>query len=213
MNSNYEGFIKLLDLEDKDKSVNYALELLKSKKVTLEELYLDFLAPALTTFVCQEKEKEICIWKEHTRTSIIRTILECTYPFVIERRNEIKKLHKKVVILTPSEEYHEIGAIIVNHFFMLAGFDSQYIGANTPKNDILMAVKAYQPDFVAISVTNYYNIVITKQITDGIKKNYPNVKIIVGGQAFLQHGAIDQISHDYYMQKASDVFMIAKEVK
>lgn len=213
MNQKYEEFIKILNQEDKDKSVSFALGLLQSKSVTLEELYLDFLAPSLTSFVCLEQEKEICIWKEHTRTSIIRTILECTYPYVIERRNGIKKLNKKVVILTPSEELHEIGAIIVNHFFMLAGFDSQYIGANTPKNDILMAIKAYRPDYVAISVTNYYNIVITKQITDGIKNNYPNVLVIVGGQAFLQQGALDQITHDYYMEKASDVFMIAKEVK
>jgi methanogenic corrinoid protein MtbC1 len=109
------------------------------------------------------------------------------------------------MVLCPSEEYHEIGAIIVNNFFLLAGFNSQYIGANTPKQDIIMAVKALQPDYVALSVTNYYNIVITKQITEAIKSQYPAVKIIVGGQAFRQAGAIEQVTHDIYLKNVQEI--------
>lgn len=212
MNQYFEKFVEYLNQEDKDSSVNYVLKLLDEKLLTLEQVYLELLVPAQNSFVCKEEDKEICIWKEHSRTSIIRTILECTYPYVIERRKSIKKVNKKVVIFTPSEEYHEIGAIIVNNYFQLAGFNSQYIGANTPKSDIILAIKAYKPDFVAISVTNYYNIVVTKLIAQEIRKNYPEVKIIIGGQAFLQQGAINQVEHDYYMIKADNVFDIAKEV-
>jgi len=211
MNIYYNKFVEFLNQEDKDSSINYVLQLLDEQKITLEQVYMELLVPAQQTFFCQDVDKEICIWKEHTRTSIIRTILECTYPYVIERRKEINKVNDKVVILTPSEEYHEIGAIIVNHYFQLAGFNSQYIGANTPKNDILLAIKAYQPEYVALSVTNYYNIVITKQVVQEIRRLYPKVKIIIGGQAFLQQGAINQVDHDYYMTSADNVFDIAKE--
>ncbi|MGD9886488.1 MAG: cobalamin-dependent protein [Bacilli bacterium] len=55
------------------------------------------------------------------------------------------------------------------------------MGANTPKHDILSAVSVFKPDYVAISVTNYYNLVVTKQITKAIKEKDPSVKIIVGG--------------------------------
>ncbi len=212
MNQYFEKFEEYLSQEDKDNSVNYVLKLLDEKLLTLEQVYMELLVPAQHTFVCKEEDKEICIWKEHSRTSIIRTILECTYPKVIERRKSINKIDKKVVIFTPSEEYHEIGAIIVNNYFQIAGFNSQYIGANTPKNDIILAIKAYKPDYVAISVTNYYNIVVTKLIAQEIRKQYPHVKIIIGGQAFLQQGAINQVEHDYYMIKAENVFDIAKEV-
>lgn len=212
MNRYFEEFEKIISQEDKDSSVKYVMNILSEKLLTLEQVYMELLVPAQQTFFCKEEDKELCIWKEHTRTSIIRTILECTYPYVIERRNHIKKTNKKVVILTPSEEYHEIGAIIVNHYFQLAGFNSQYIGANTPKNDILLAIKAYKPDYVALSVTNYYNIVITKKVAAEIRKFYPDVKIIVGGQAFLQQGALDQVDHDYYLNKASDVYSFVKEI-
>jgi len=211
MNPYFEEFNRILDSENKDAAVEFILNLLKEGRLSLESLYLDLLAPALSTFACPVADKDLCIWKEHTRTSIVRTSLECTYPYVIERRKQIKPNHKKVMVLTPSEEYHEIGAIIVNHYFLLAGFDSQYIGANTPKSDILKAVRALAPDYIAISVTNYYNIVVTKQITDEIKANYPDVKIIIGGLAFLQNGALEQVKHDYYMAEVQDAFKISRE--
>ncbi len=213
MNKHYDQFISLLDAENKDASIEFALSLLEKQEITLEELYLELLAPSLQLFSCQIADKDLCIWKEHTRTSIVRTILECSYPYVIEKRKQVNLNHKKVVVLCPSEEYHEIGAIIVNHYFLLAGYDSQYIGANTPKQDIILAVRAFKPDYVALSVTNYYNIVITKQITDAIKEAYPSVKVIVGGQAFLQQGALEQVKHDYYLQNVKDVYHLETVVK
>jgi len=213
MNKHYDQFISLLDAENKDASIEFALSLLEKQEITLEELYLELLAPSLQLFSCQIADKDLCIWKEHTRTSIVRTILECSYPYVIEKRKQVNLNHKKVVVLCPSEEYHEIGAIIVNHYFLLAGYDSQYIGANTPKQDIILAVRAFKPDYVALSVTNYYNIVITKQITDAIKEAYPSVKVIVGGQAFLQQGALEQVKHDYYLQNVKDVYRLETVVK
>jgi len=212
MNEQYfSEFTQILDTENKEKALEYVLGLLNEKKLTLEELYLDLLAPSLTLFSCPVQSKEICIWKEHTRTSIVRTILECTFPYVTNRRKEIVKKAKKVMVVCPTEEYHEIGAIIVNNFFLLAGFDSQYIGANTPKHDIIMAVKALQPDYVALSVTNYYNIVITKQITEALKTQYPAVKIIVGGQAFLQQGALEQMTYDHYLKNVQEIDAIFKK--
>jgi methanogenic corrinoid protein MtbC1 len=200
----FEEFTRLLDAEDKDRAIT-ALDLLAKKTMTLEDLFLQLLAPSLQLFSCPVADKDICIWKEHTRTSIVRTILECTYPFVIKRRQLVSAKNKKVVVVCPSEEYHEIGAIIVNNFFLLAGFDSQYIGANTPKHDILTAVKALKPDFLALSVTNYYNVIVTKQITEEIRTQYPEVKIIVGGQAFLQQGALTQVKHDFYLKNPEDI--------
>jgi methanogenic corrinoid protein MtbC1 len=205
MNKYYEEFNRILSTENKDTAVNFALDLLKKKTVTLEVLYTELLAPALTYFACPVADKELCIWKEHTRTSIIRTILECTYPYVIERRKLVPQKPEKIVVVCPTEEYHEIGAIIVNHFFLLTGFNSQYIGANTPKTDILTAIRALAPDYLALSVTSSYNLVVGKQITDEIKVKYPSVKIIIGGQAFLQKGALDQVAHDYYLPDAQSI--------
>lgn len=207
----FPQFLHYLDKEDKDEAVGFIINLLEKNELSLEDLYLHLLTPSLTTFVCENEDHEICIWKEHTRTSIVRTILEATYPYVIKRKKLVEKRNKKVVVVCPSEEYHEIGAIIVSLMFALQGYDSLYIGANTPKSDILSAVKALNPDYIAFSVTNYYNLVITKKITEEIKSAYPQVKIIVGGQAFLQAGALNQVHYDYYLNQIENIAEIERE--
>ncbi len=208
----FDEFHQYLQKEEKDKAVVFALDLLKNQTLSIEQLYQDLLTPALTMFECEEKDEEICIWKEHFRTSIIRTILESSYLYIVERAKQVPKKNKKVVVLTPAFEYHEIGVIMVAHYLLLEGFDASYIGANTPKHDILSAIRAYHPDFVALSVTTPYNIVITKQVTDEIKRFFPEVKIILGGQAFASNESTHSIQYDYLFKSIEDLKTFGKEV-
>lgn len=213
MQTDYKKFLNLLDKELKDESLLFIHDLLKSNKIALTTLYNDFFKPALNEFVCGSEDEDYCIWKEHTRTSIVRTILESTYPFLIEAKKGIKKNHKKVLVVCPTEEFHEVGALIVTNYFLLHGYDAQYIGANTPKHDIIAAVKALEPSFLAISVTNYYNLVVTKQITEAIKAAFPNVKVILGGQAFNKPGALNNIIYDYHVNSFETFVKLDGELK
>lgn len=213
MTSFYHTFNDLLNQEKKDEALLFIHDLLKNKTISLTELYDAFFRPALNDFVCSSTDEDYCIWKEHTRTSIVRTILESTYPYLIEVKKSVKPNHKKVVVVCPSEEFHEVGAMIVANYFTLSGFDAQYIGANTPKQDIIKAVKALKPDFLALSVTNYYNLVVTKQITDEVKSQFPTVKVILGGLAFSKPGALDHIQYDYHIQSTAGIKAIGGDLK
>jgi methanogenic corrinoid protein MtbC1 len=211
-NAHYDTFISYLEKEDKNQAVQYALSLLEQKILTIEALYEDILAPSSHFFACKLKDQAICIWKEHTRTSIIRTILEATYPYIIERTSAVNKRNRKVVVVCPQEEYHEIGAIMATHYFILAGFDAQYIGANTPKEEIISATRVLKPDYLALSVTNYYNLFTTKKIVEEVKRDYPHVTIIIGGQAFSQKGATEQIPFDIHLEHMKDIFTLESGV-
>lgn len=208
----YQEFITLLNQENKDASVAFVLSLLEKKLATLDEIYDQLLRPALVGFTCTEEDEAICIWKEHLRSSIIRTILEVTYPFVMEQKRNVPHLNKKVIVVCPKEEFHEIGAIIVTHYLNLVGFDATFIGANTPNDQIIKAIPAFKPDYIALSVTNFYNVVATKFVTEHIYTNYPDVKIIIGGQAFHEESSKKTVKYHYYFQSTSDIFELAKEV-
>lgn len=213
MKTIYDKFMTYLIDENKEGATQYIYQLLNEKSISIESLYLDILAPSLNSFECVEKDEEICIWKEHIRSSIIRTILDISYLFILEQRKTKKKINKKVVLLTPAFELHEIGAIMIAHLMLLEGFDASFVGANTPKGDILSAIRAYQPDYIALSVTNPYNLVITKQVTDEIRKFFPELKIILGGQAFSDQNALPQLSYDYIIQSLDDLKKFADEVR
>ncbi|MFA6627408.1 MAG: cobalamin B12-binding domain-containing protein [Bacilli bacterium] len=212
MKKYYQQFVTFLDQENKDEALRYALSLLEEEKMSIEQLYATILTPSLTEFSCLLEDKQICIWREHVRTSIVRTILESTYPYIIKRKQKSAKNTKKIMVFCPSQEFHEIGAIIVTHLLSLHGFNAQYVGANTPKEDVINAIRALKPDYVAISVTNYYNLIVTNRMVKDIREFAPLVKIIVGGQAFLHQGALDSVIHDYYLSSQDDIIHFAEEV-
>ncbi|MFP4187350.1 MAG: B12-binding domain-containing protein [Acholeplasmataceae bacterium] len=207
-----QTFLSLLKKEDKERAVRYAIDLLEQKELTVEQLYLELLAPTLSNFECDVEDEEVCIWKEHIRTSIIRTILEISYLSIIERRKTIERVGKTILVLTPAFEYHEIGAIMNTHLMLLQGFDARYIGANTPKDEILSALRAYEPDFIALSVSNTYNIVVTKRITEEIRRFFPDVGIILGGRAFFKQGANESLTYDYLLNSLDDLKAFKRKV-
>lgn len=209
MLNNYNVFLKHLENEDKDKAVMFILDLLEEDKDILK-IYEEYLIPALSNFACLLEDKEICIWKEHTRTSIIRTILEATYPFIIKSKE--KSNGKSILTVCPKEEYHEIGAIIAANYFNYVGFNARYIGANTPSEEIISAIKVLNPDYLAFSVTNYYNLIEVKKLIDTLRKEYPKLEIILGGQAFANPDSLKQISYDYHLNSLEEIVDFRDEV-
>ena len=194
----YAEFRALLDAEDKEGCVNYALALLE-RGTGIVDLYENVLAPAAREAYCTVRERVLCIFEEHIRTSIIRTVLECCYPHLVkQRRSRIgDAVRGKVVIVCPSEEYHELGARMTADFFTLCGFDVTFVGANTPQEQIVEAVGLLQPEYVGVSVTSPYNLVAARRTLRHLRDVRERIggayTIVVGGQAFHTN---KRLAHD-----------------
>jgi methanogenic corrinoid protein MtbC1 len=191
------------------------LSYLEEKKIDIVTLYTNILAPSLNNMKCNIEEGGVCIWKEHVRSSTIRTVIECCYPYVIREKNELYKdvNHGKVIVICPSEEYHEIGARMVSDFFTLSGFETIFVGSNTPKDEFIKAIDYINPKYLAISVTNYYNLVGVKATIDKIRTSSNNKLIIlVGGHAFKNNPeAVKKIGADRFIDNFNDIKNLQKE--
>jgi methanogenic corrinoid protein MtbC1 len=196
---NKTKLIKLINEQNREAATVLAIKMLEEKEVSIVELYEEVLRKALYQIDCAEFDRE-CIWREHIKTAIVRTIIEVTYPYILKETKNIKSNGKKVLVVCPPEEYHEIGAKMVHDYFLLNGFDSTFIGANTPVEVIVDSVKYTKPDFVAISVTNLYNIVNAKKLIQRIKNTNNNIKIFAGGQAFLKEGSLEAAKADFHLK-------------
>ncbi|MFO8017628.1 MAG: cobalamin-dependent protein [Promethearchaeia archaeon] len=210
----YEQFENYLEAENKQKSVDFILSRLESGELDILTVYNEFLTPALNEPFCHEGE-EICIWKEHIRTSIIRTIMECCYPFLMKEieKKGTKQRNQKVLIACPSDEYHELGARMVSDFFTYVGLSPIFIGANTPREQISSAIDYFKPDIVAVSVTNYYHLVEVRKLIDLIKhqKQFTG-KIIVGGNAFKKEPDVyKDLGADALLENFQDIKKLAEE--
>ena len=102
----YDEFISYLDAQNKEKGVIFVLSNLSDGQIDIPTLYNEILTPALNEATCKLEQRELCIWEEHLRTSIVRTIIEICYPYVIRARNERvgTSLKGKVIVVCPPEE-------------------------------------------------------------------------------------------------------------
>lgn len=186
----YVRFRALLDAEDKEGCVRFALSALQSGRMGIVALYEGVVAPAVREQVCTIRKRALCVWEEHVRTSIVRTVIECCYPHLMESRRALSgdRTRGSVVIVCPTEEYHELGARMAADLFTLCGFEVTFVGANTPQRDILEAVALLRPALVGVSVTGPYNLIAARRVIDELRELRAGTggafRIVAGGQAF-----------------------------
>jgi methanogenic corrinoid protein MtbC1 len=211
----YEEFEKLIETEDKAKTVEFIIEKLDKNELDIVSLYIEILDPILNRFSCDVEDEKLCIWKEHVRTAIVKTIIGISYSYLLKERKKrgISESKGKVLVTCPSDEHHDVGARIIADIFTLNGFDTIFTGANTPRSEILDALNYIQPEILAISVTNYYNIIETCKIVESIKTstNYKG-KILLGGTAFLSNPKVcEQIGVDFYVANFKELINLIEE--
>ncbi|MGC9383741.1 MAG: cobalamin B12-binding domain-containing protein [Kosmotogaceae bacterium] len=203
----YEDFVSLLDKYDKEKAFNFAIDLLNNKTLGVFDLYEKVLKPSLNNWNCDHENNKLCIWQEHIRSSVIRSIIEACYPFVLKEKAKISEnSDKTVAVVCPPGEQHELGARIVTDYFTLYGFKSIFVGSNTPVESFIEAIKNYELDYIAISVTNYFHLFKTKKLIQDIKKLSPKTKIIVGGRAFSKRKEkFREFGADFFIENIKDI--------
>lgn len=211
----YQELHELFDNENKEEAVMYILNKLERNEIDIIELYVNILTPLLNDTNYKLDDKKVCIWKEHVRTAIGRTIVECCYPFVIKKREEYHSSQKGVAtVLCPPEEYHDLGARMVADFFTIAGFDTIFVGGSTPYQDFYHAIPIINPKVVAISVSNYYNLVAAKRMIEELRQKIKSpIKVVVGGYAFHEDekAKVKAVGADYYAHAFEDILQIAED--
>ncbi|MFX1257252.1 MAG: B12-binding domain-containing protein [Promethearchaeota archaeon] len=216
MHSIYEEFLEYLDNENKEKCVKFVISKLESKELDILTLYSEILQPALNRFYCNLDEDKLCIWREQVRASIIRTIIELCYPYILKEREVkgITSLKIQVFVGCPAEEYCDTGARMIADIFILYGFDAIFVGANIPRDEIRDLINTLKPKIIAISITNYYNLIEAEKAISLIR-NYTKFDgiIVVEGVAFLSNPEVyKKIGADIYLENYSQIKLLAKEV-
>jgi methanogenic corrinoid protein MtbC1 len=184
----YHDFYKALNNYDKENCVNLVLKVLTSEAVDIPTLYEQVLAVSINSIASNKEQQKIGIWEEHVQSSIIRTIMEICYPYILQQ-NGLSGNNKLVaMVFCRLEEYHELGARMVTDFLTLLGFEACFIGANTPDEEVLLAAETLKPDVICTSITNYFHLSKINDLIDKIrkleeKKQLKKAVIIAGGYA------------------------------
>lgn len=210
----YEKFVECLEKDDKPNAVRIALDALETGKVGIVELYTDLLLPAQNKMELEEKRESVAIWKEHFRTSVVRTVIEYCYPQVVNEglRNSFKMGKKKILVFCPAEEYHDVGARMIADFFTLCGHQVYFLGGNTPPEALLQAMVRLRPEVIAMGVSNYFNLVTAKRTIKDVRKILgKDISIVLGGAAFKDNlTVVKEIGGDFYVDSYDAVVRISE---
>lgn len=188
MQEKLDMFLSHLQKYDRENALNYAMGLLAAKQVTVPELYEGILTPALNSILICREEEDTQIWKEHATTNIVRTVVECTFPYVAVQKNPATTQNSRhtVAVVCPEEEYHDIGARMGADFFALENYNVLFVGGNTPLNNILSLCKSQKPAMLALSVSNFFHLSRAKAIVAAVQALEHPPRILLSGSAFLR---------------------------
>ncbi|TVP96256.1 MAG: hypothetical protein EA374_02015 [Acholeplasmatales bacterium] len=149
---------------------------------SLKDIYLDILQPSLYEVGRLWQTGTIHVADEHLATVITQSIMANFYEEIFASPKHGKKLLSTAI----GTELHEIGIRMVTDFFELDGFQTHYLGANMPPDEIVRFAESFQPDLVCLSVTLPLHLSALQETLDKLRERLPGgaPKILIGGQAF-----------------------------
>lgn len=172
-----QTYLNALNDLNRDACLNLLIENLDQRKLSIEEAY-QMIVGSLNQSVEPENHD---IWQEHIKTQIVRTSLEILTPYVLK---EVPNTNgKKVAVICPEGEYHELGARLVSDAIRKLGVESLYLGNSLPRHELFNLVLEYPLDAIALSVTNFYALSHVNQVIAEINAIRPKLPIILGGMA------------------------------
>lgn len=176
-----EVFLSLLLHGDSKGSLRLANSSIKTID-DMKHFYLDVICPVMYRIGLLWEKNDISVAEEHVATAIVGRISAALYP----RFANVDSYRGKVVVTAGPNEFHEVGARMLADFLEMEGWDIIYLGANTPKEELLSILKQHKPFMVALSVATVFNLDHARQTIEMIKADQEtrNIKIMVGGLAF-----------------------------
>lgn len=119
---------------------------------------------------------------EHVASAITESLLN----LVLLRLPVKQRTGRSVAVAGIAPELHQVGAKIVADTFELHGWDSVFIGGNTPVLDLVRFLSATSPNLVALSLTIFSNVVELERALEVIREHDAEQSVILGGQG-LNH--------------------------
>ena len=179
----YNAYLQSLLAGERAQCVELVNGLLE-RKILLYDLYVHLFQRSLYQVGELWEFNRISVAVEHLATAITEGLLTLVYPLIFAAEHN----GKKAVISCVASEYHQLGGKMAADFFELNGWDSYFLGANTPAEELLKLLQDKKPDLLGLSLSIYFNMDSLHLVLEQVRGSFPELPVLVGGQAFLWGG-------------------------
>lgn len=148
----------------------------------VKDLYLQVFQPVQHEIGRLWQLNKVSVAQEHYCTAATQMIMSQLYPYIFNTERNGKRL----VATCISGDLHEVGIRMVADFFEMEGWDTFYLGANTPIDSIMRTLREQEANLLIVSATMAYHVRAVADLIQAIKRDpgLSSVKIMVGGYPF-----------------------------
>lgn len=179
--------------------------------VPVRDIYIHIFQYALYRVGRLWQTNQVTIAQEHFFTAATQMIMSQLYPYIFNS----KRIGKRVVAAGVDTNMHDIGIRMVSDFFEMAGWDTYYLGGNTPSEVIIQALKANRAHLAAISATISQQIGVVKSAIQRVREqpDLGEIRIIVGGHPFnIAPDLWKSVGADGYAGSADEAVALAERL-
>jgi methanogenic corrinoid protein MtbC1 len=183
--------------------------------VQARDIYLQVFQQVLRETGRLWQIRRLSIAQEHYVTASTLEFISRLRTQILSTGSKSRRKGKVLVAGCVSDELHDVGIRMVTDFFELDGWDTYFIGGNTPAQSMLEAVRERNADVVAVSSTMASHIPVVHYLTRSLRADPKTrgVKIIVGGYPFtLVPDLWKQIGADACAGNADEAVTIANRL-
>lgn len=179
--------------------------------VEVKDIYLHVFQPSQREIGRLWQLNRVSVAQEHFCTAATQLIMAQLYPRIFRT----EKNGRRIVATSIGGELHEIGVRIITDFFEMEGWDTYYLGANSPTQAILQALSDRRADVLAVSATMTFHIRAVENLITAVRESedLKGVKILVGGYPFnIEPELWKRVGADAYASDASDAVATASSL-
>lgn len=171
-------FFEHLTSFDKAGAHQYILHLLDAG-LKLKDIYQYIFTPTLWEIGYLWQLDKLSVVVEHYASAVTEYIMSDLYGKNVTFSFD----GPKIAVACPRNERHAIGARMFADVLELEGFNVDFIGADTPEDELVKYVEENDVELVCLSVTMSTRALEVYETAKTLKGARPNLRIIVGGQA------------------------------
>lgn len=149
---------------------------------SIKDIYMYVFQPVQYEIGRLWQQDKLTIAQEHYCTATTQLIMSQLHaPIFSTGKNGFKLLATCI-----TDESHEIGVRMVADFFELEGWETYYLGANTPISSILDTLYTQRPHLLLVSATMTCYVHLVTELIAAIRadQELKDLKIMVGGNPF-----------------------------
>jgi methanogenic corrinoid protein MtbC1 len=181
---------------------------LMSSGIDVRDLFINLFQRSLYDLGELWEHHRISVAVEHLASAITERLLSMVEVDTFSAPH----IDQSVIIACIADEFHQIGARMVSDVFELHGWNTHFLGANTPVRDLISMIHKKKPDLIVVSVSVYFNIPNLLSALTELRTSFPTIPILAGGQAF-RWGGVQLLSRFENIRYISDIIELEEVIE